>query len=422
MNRAVLQKSTISLVAALVMVGGSALAAATPDTTAAPAASPQEEEARFQAFLRDFRSEALNAGIRPEIYDRAVSGIDVNPRVEELNEKQPEFVRPIWEYLAGVITEMRIEQGRELIAANADLFARLQGGYGVPPEILTAIWGLETGYGRNEGGFNLFEALANLAFEGPRVNYARQQLIAALQIASAEGIDPRTMTSSWAGAFGHTQFVPTTFLRYAVDGDGDGRRDLWNSPADALASTANYLKQSGWRAGEPWGEEVKLPDNFPYELADGMISKPVSEWGQLGVRSVSGEPLPANPESGAIILPAGYRGPAFLVSGNFNALLKYNSATSYALGVGLLSDRLKGVRSVQASWPVDESTLDLSSGMTLQEALTALGFPAGMTDGILGARTRQAIRDYQRSRGLPVDGFATGSLLTRVLNERAALP
>ena len=423
MSKSALRRTIAGVLTALLMAGwAGASAAAVPDTVATPATNPAADEARFQAFLHDFRSQALNAGIRPDIYDRAVAGIDLNPRVEELNEKQPEFVRPIWEYLTGTITEMRIKQGRDLIAANADLFARLRDRYGVPAEILTAIWGLETAYGRDEGSFNLFEALATLAFDGPRADYARRQLLAALQIAQNEGFDPRTMTSSWAGAFGQTQFVPTTFLRYAVNAQGAGRPDLWNSPADALASTANYLKESGWQPGETWGEEVKLPDNFPYELADGNSPKPIGEWAQLGVRRISGEPLPMNPGSGAIFLPAGYRGPAFLVSSNFNALLKYNSATSYALAVGLLSDRLRGASGVRANWPVEETALDLSSSMALQEALTALGFPTGGADGILGARTRQAIRDYQKSRGLPADGFATGNLLTRVLNERAALP
>ena len=417
-------KKTKGALAALIMAGWSSVsgnAAVLADNIPILAASP-EEEARFRAFLRDFRSDALTAGIRPETYDRAVSGIDLNPRVEELNEKQPEFVRPISEYLAGVVSDTRINQGREAIAANAELFARLQARYGVPPEILTAIWGLETVYGRNEGPFNLFEALATLAFEGPRMDYARLQLIAALRIAQSEGLDPHAMTSSWAGAFGHTQFVPTTFLQYAIDGDGDGKRDLWNSPADALASTANYLKQSGWRGGEPWGEEIKLPESFPYEMADGSTLKPVSDWRQLGVRNISGEPLTVSPDLAAIFLPAGYRGPAFLVLNNFNVLLKYNSSTSYALGVGLLSDRLKGAAGVQANWPVDESVLDQSSSVALQDALTALGFPTGSSDGVLGARTRQAIRAYQKSRGLPADGFATANLLTRVLNERAALP
>ena len=211
-----------------------------------------------------------------------------------------------------------------------------------PTEVLTAIWGMETGYGANLGGFNLFEALATLAYDGPRAAYGRRQLIAALKIALTEGRDPATMTGSWAGAFGFTQFVPTTFLEQAVDGDGDGKRDLWGSQADALASTANYLSRSGWKSGEPWGEEVQLPPDFPYETADPEIRMAVSEWSAKGVRKLNGEPLTETGAQSAIFLPAGARGPAFLLNENFYAILKYNFATSYALAVSVLSDRLKG--------------------------------------------------------------------------------
>ena len=419
----VFRGARLAVLAALFMsaAGTIASAAPAPKTTPVPIAAP-EEEVRFHAFIRDFRSEALKAGITPATYDRAVSTIDLNPKVEELNEKQPEFVRPIWEYLAGAITETRISRGRDQIAAHAQLFAGLKDTYGVPPEVLTAVWGLETGYGQNEGNFNLFEALATLAYDGPRMEYGRRQFIAALKIAEIEGRDPTTMTGSWAGAFGHTQFVPTTFLEHAVDGDGDGKRDLWNSPADALASAANYLKDSGWRPGESWGEEVQLPQDFAYEQAEIGIRKPIAEWGQLGVRDAAGGPLPDSAEEAAILLPAGYRGPAFLVRNNFNVILRYNSATAYALAIGLLSDRLKGAGIVQAKWPVDETPLDEASRTALQEGLTALGFSTGGTDGVLGRRTQQAIRDYQKSRGLPADGFATPGLLTRVLNDRSTNP
>ena len=385
-----------------------------------PVPMPQAE-GRFYAFLRDFKDEALRAGVMGSTYDRAVLGITLNPRIEELNEKQPEFVRPIWEYLAGLMTDARINRGRQLIAANADLFARLQDNYGVPAEVLTAIWSVETGYGQNEGTYNLFEALATLAYEGPRMDYGRKQFIAALKIAEAEHRDPVTMKSSWAGAFGHTQFVPTTFLENAVDGDGDGKRDVWDSPADALASAANYLKRSGWRTGEAWGEEVKLPSGFAYDTADPETKKTIAEWAGLGVRKISGEPLQDSTDSAAIFLPAGYRGPAFLVRNNFNVILKYNAATAYALAIGLSSDRLKGAQGVQASWPVDEAPLDEHSRIALQQGLMTLGFSTGGADGVLGRQSRAAIRAFQLSRGLQADGFATTSLLTRVLNESARM-
>ena len=408
------------LFAALAMTsfaGSPADAAPAPRNVRVPVAMPEEEQ-RFFAFLRDFRPDALNAGITPATYDRAVSGIHLNPRVEELNEKQPEFVRPIWEYLAGAVSEARINRGREQIASRAALFSRLQAAYGVPPEILTAIWGIETGFGQNEGTFNLFEALATLAYDGPRVEYGRRQFLAALKIADIEGRDPTTMTSSWAGAFGHTQFVPTTFLEQAVDGDGDGKRDVWNSPADALASAANYLKQSGWHSGESWGEEVRLPEGFAYDIADAETKKPIAEWAGLGVHKISGEALGDATEAAAIYLPAGYRGPAFLVRNNFNVILRYNAATAYALAIGLLSDRMNGAGGVQAGWPLEEAPLDEAGRTALQEGLTALGFSTGGADGVLGRQSRAAIRAYQKARGVPADGFASANLLTRILNER----
>lgn len=378
------------------------------------------EQANFENFIREFRATAIATGISPEIYDRATSGISFNPRIEELNEKQPEFVRPIWEYLQGIITPQRVEHGRELMVQHAGLLHRLETQYGVPPQILTAIWGIETNYGRQLGSFNMVEALANLAFDGPRAEYGRRELLAALQMAQQQHIDPTIMSSSWAGAFGQTQFVPTTFLKYGVSENRNGPIDLWDSVADALASTANYLQQSGWQAGQPWGQEVQLPDDFPYGNADLPIKKPVSEWRQMGVRAIAGQHLPSDDQSAAILLPAGHRGPAFMVFNNFSALLTYNSALSYGLAVGLLADQLKGLPRVQASWPVDEPALDLSSAIALQQGLTQLGFSTGGADGVFGPKTRDAIRMYQQSRGLPADGFATESLVQRVLNENSA--
>jgi hypothetical protein len=243
-----------------------------------------------------------------------------------------------------------------------------------------------------------------------------------LRIAQTEGRDPANMTGSWAGAFGLTQFIPTTFLERAVDGDGDGKRDLWGSPADALASTANYLQRSGWRSGESWGAEVLLPPDFAYENADPDIRLASYEWAQRGVRKANGDPLPESTDLSAIFLPAGARGPAFLLNENFYAILKYNVATSYALAVSVLSDRLRGSPGVNGAWPRGETMLNARQRMTLQEGLNTLGYDTGGMDGVLGRRTRQAIRDYQKARGLPADGYATSSLLTRILNERFSLP
>lgn len=393
-----------------------------PDGDVGQPALQPDASTRFLSFLRDFRAEAIAAGIPGDLYDRATARIALNPRVEQLNLSQPEFVRPVWAYLDSAVTDTRVNRGRDLIGMNAELFARLQQTYGVPREVITAIWGMETAYGANLGSFNLFEALATLAYEGPRAAYGRRQLIAALKIAQTEGRDPSTMTGSWAGAFGYTQFVPTTFLERAVDGDGDGKRDLWGSPADALASTANYLSRSGWKPGETWGEEVLLPADFAYENADPEIRMPVADWSAKGVRKLNGEPLSESSEPAAIFLPAGARGPAFLVRENFYAILKYNFATSYALAVSVLSDRLKGAQGISGSWPRGDEMLSVRQRITLQEGLNTLGYDAGDTDGVLGRRTRAAIREFQKARGIPADGYATSSLLTRILNERFSIP
>jgi membrane-bound lytic murein transglycosylase B len=408
--------STLSLV--IVLLAATASPPALAQENPAATISTAEDAARFAAFLHDFREEALKAGVKPATYDRAMSGISLNAKVQDLNLNQPEFVRPVWEYLASAVSDARVKKGKDLIAANADLLARLEQEYGVPKEVLTAIWGLESAYGQSQGTFNLFEALATLAYDGPRAAYGRRQLIAALKVAEVEGLDPTTMLGSWAGAFGETQFVPTTFLERAVDGDGDGKRDVWNSPADALASTANYLKLAGWRSGEPWGEEVRLSADFPFDQADVDIKKSSADWTMLGVRTLGGEPLSSDMMRGWIFLPAGYRGPAFFIRENFDAILKYNLATSYALAVSLLADRYRDAGKIAASWPVDESPLDMSSRFALQSGLNMLGYMVGEPDGVLGRRSRQAIRDYQKDRGLPADGFATPALVTRILNEQ----
>ena len=385
----------------------------------AHAAATQEQETRFRAFLSAFRDDALRAGINAQTYDSAIANIDVNTRVQELNERQPEFVRPVWDYLAGAVSNTRIVKGREMIAANEALFSRLQNSYGVKREVLTAIWGLESNYGQNTGTFNIFEALATLAYDGGRTTFGRRQLIAALKIAQEQGRNPATMTSSWAGAMGHTQFIPTTYLEHAVDGDGDGKRDVWDSPADALASAANYLKESGWRGERFWGEEAKLPASFPFEQAESNTRKTLDAWGAMGVTKPSGEAFSGS-EPAFIFLPAGHRGPAFLATGNFNAILRYNNATSYALAVGMLSDQLGGGMALVAEWPRDEFPLDARQNTALQEGLTALGFDTGGSDGVFGQRSRTALREYQRSRGLAPDGFPTPELLTRILNERGS--
>lgn len=285
--------------------------------------------------------------------------------------------------------------------------------HGVPPEIVVAIWGMESNYGANYGDIPTIDALATLGFDGRRGAWARGQLIAALRILQSGDIARERMIGSWAGAMGQTQFLPSVYLAHAVDADGDGRRDIWGSMADVVASTANFLRHEGWRPGQPWGAEVQLPAGFDVGRADGALRQSASQWAAEGVRRIDGAPLPDLPEA-ALLLPAGARGPAFLVGPNFRTLLRYNNATSYALGVGLLAQRLAGGPGVQAAWPRDLRPLRRDELRALQEALNAQGFDSGTPDGVAGSATRGAIRRFQRSAGLPADGFPTHELLQRL--------
>jgi membrane-bound lytic murein transglycosylase B len=391
--------------------------AVTPGTTA-HAQGTAGQGANFQAFIESFRSQALAEGITADVYDRAMRNLTPDARVVERNNTQPEFVRPIWEYIESAVSQRRLDGGREQMAANAALFDRLESDYGVPREVLTAVWAMESNFGQIKGSYNLFQALATLAYDGRRQNYGRNQLIAALKISQQEGIDPAEMTGSWAGAFGHTQFIPTTFLAYAVDGDGDGVRDLWNSHADALASAASYLNRSGWTSGRDWGTEVKLPEGFNYALANSDMKRSIDQWSAAGVRKITDEAMPVGDAQAEIILPAGAAGPAFLVTGNFDAIMRYNPATSYALAISYLSDGLRGRPGILSAWPYGEDQLSLRQRIAIQEGLEDLGFPTGGADGIVGPNTREAIRNFQTSRGLTADGFPSASLLTRILNER----
>jgi membrane-bound lytic murein transglycosylase B len=380
-----------------------------------PAPSPlrviSSPDAKFEAFVRDFRAEAVAAGIRPQTYDASMSGIRRNPRVEELNRKQPEFIKPVWQYLETTVSPARVANGQAVLNRYGDTLASVEARYHVPKEILVAIWGVESGYGAVQGSFNMFEALATLAYDGPRQAFARRELIAAMRMEEQQHLNPRAMTSSWAGAFGQTQFVPSSFLAHAVDGDGDGRMELWHSPADALASAAVLLQGAGWQWGQPCYQEVRLPSDFSYEQADAENLQPVATWSSLGVRGARGEALPAASGSAAIYLPAGWRGPAFLVFRNFKAVLTYNNADTYALAVCNLADRLKGSGQILAAWPTDLRPLGPGERVALQTDLKALGYDPGEIDGVLGRKVRAALRHYQKDHHLPADGFPTQEIL-----------
>ena len=394
------------------------LAAAYGSTPVSLPASP--EDRAFAIFVADFRQTALAQGVKPETYDAAMAGISRNAHIADLNLNQPEFAQPVWTYLDDAVSPQRISDGKAVLVADQAILAPIEAKYGVPREILVSIWGNKSDYGRSMGNYNMFAALATLAYDGPRSDYARPQLIAALKMMQLQHYAPSDMTSSWAGAFGETQFVPTTFLNQAVDGDGDGKIDLWHSVPDALASSANVLAQAGWKSGKPWGYEVTLPAGFDYESADLDHTQPVAAWKKLGVKTALGGELPTNDEPGAVYLPAGAQGPAFLVFANFKTILKYNNAASYALAVCVLADQLRGSPPIAAAWPRDEKALTRDERLALQNALGALGFDIGKADGILGSKSRAALRAWQKAHQLPPDGYPTEDLLTRIAMDAKA--
>ncbi|WP_044872294.1 lytic murein transglycosylase [Pseudomonas sp. LFM046] len=365
----------------------------------------------FDAWRDGFRRQALASGIDTATFDRAFAGITPDASVITADRSQPEFTRPVWEYLEGAISPYRVRKGQSLMAEHATTLAAIEQRFGVDREPLVAIWGMESSFGQFMGDKSVIRSLATLAYEGRRPEFAHAQLLAALQILQHGDIQPGGMLGSWAGAMGQTQFIPTTYNSHAVDFDGDGRRDIWNSAADALASAAHYLQASGWRKGQPAALQVQLPQGFDYAHADGDIRKSVGQWQATGVLLVGPQANGLSGESASLLLPAGYRGPAFLVLDNFRAILKYNNSSSYALAVSLLGERFDGGGQLIGSWPRDERPLSRSERVELQESLTAAGYDPGTPDGIIGANTRKAIRGYQQRLGWPADGFPTQKLL-----------
>ncbi|MGP9468525.1 lytic murein transglycosylase [Halomonas sp. TP35] len=365
--------------------------------------------ANFEQWRNEFRRYAAAQGISESTLATALDNVRYRERVIELDRYQPEFVRPIWEYLDSAASDTRVNAGREKLDAHRQTALEMQQRYGVPSEIIVAIWGIESNYGSNFGDFSTLEALATLAYDGRRRDFARGELLAALRIIDQGDIAAEQMKGSWAGAMGHTQFIPSSFEAYAVDGDNNGRRDIWGSIPDVMASTANYLARAGWQTGEPWGVELALPASFDYSQTERRSS---AEWASQGVRALQGE-LP-NFESAAIVIPAGAEGPAFLIGANFRAILRYNNATSYALAVATLADKIAGREGIRQAWPRGQTPLTRDDVKELQRRLNEAGYSVGGADGVMGPNTRQGVRDFQRSQGLTPDGFATQALLERL--------
>jgi membrane-bound lytic murein transglycosylase B len=379
-----------------------------------PVTGEQAHDAAFAAWVGTLRAEARTAGIGERTLAATLDKVQFLPRVIELDRAQPEFNRTVWDYLDRTVGTQRVAMGREmLLRVRAEASDALQRQPSVPAETVVAIWGMESNFGSNFGNTPTVDALATLGFEGRRAAWARRELLAALKIVDSGDIDAGRMIGSWAGAMGQTQFLPSSFLSFAIDGDGDGRRDIWNSLPDVVASTANYLAKSGWQAREPWGVEVRLPQDFDYALADDAVRRDSSAWASAGVASIDGQPLPPM-ASASLLLPAGAAGPAFMVGANFRAILKYNNSTSYALAVGSLSQQIAGGPPVLAPWPRGTGPMSRADTLELQRRLSDAGFDSGTPDGLVGPATRAAVRAFQQSRGLPADGFPGEDILQRL--------
>ena len=376
-------------------------------------ASDRDHSTGFATWRTAFSMQALAGGIHPDTVRDVLGSAQWQPRVVELDRAQPEFTRTPWAYLDSAVSAQRIAQGKAKLAEHQATLEAAAARYGVPAAVITAIWGIESNYGSHFGSFRAVDALATLAYEGRRRAWAQSELLAALRIIDAGDIAADRMIGSWAGAMGHTQFLPSVFLAYAVDADGDGRRDIWGSIADVAASTAHFLARSGWQANEPWGAEVRLPPSFDHGQADLGVQQSTAQWAAEGVRARQGQVLP-DLNAASVVTPAGARGPAFVVGTNFRTLLRYNNSVNYALAVALLSQQIGGGTAVAAAWPRDLEPLSRAQMQALQEALNRNGFSAGTADGVMGPATRAGLRAFQHGIGAAQDGYPTLELLQRL--------
>ena len=378
-------------------------------------AQPQTPVQSFDEWIAALRAEASALGIS-EATLTALDQLEPVARVLELDNSQPEFVQTFTRYLGLRVTEAQIQRGQSLLRQHAALLEEVRKRYGVQPHYLAAFWAIESNFGSNTGGFSVLQALATLAYDPRRAKFFRRELLTALQIIDDGHIAADSMSGSWAGAMGQLQFLPSVFYSYGVDGDRDGRFDIWNSLPDIFHSAANFLRESGWRGGERWGREVILPANFDFRLSGAGTRKPLQAWKDLGITQTSGAPIPVADMNASVVLPAGAAGPAFLAYDNYRTTLVYNPSTFYALTVGHLADRFTGAAAIQ-HMPENEQAMSVADVKELQERLNALGFDSGEPDGRVGRRTRAAIRSYQGESDLPMDGYASIQLLEAVRDE-----
>jgi len=367
------------------------------------------DERAFKAFIKEIKQEAKKDGIARK-HLKALDRLTPDPEVQRLAARQPEYVKPIWAYLTHMVTEERLRLGRKELQSREAFLDGLEEKYGVPRGILIAIWGVETNYGGNKGSFSVLRSLATLGYQGKRADFGRQQLLYALRILQSGDVTLAGFKGSWAGAMGHTQFIPTTYADYAADGTGDGIKNIWTEPRDALASSAYYLKRMGWQKGLAWGFEVSVPSDFNFAEARIKNTKTPAYWRDKGVTAI-GRDIDDDLGEVSIFAPAGLRGPVFMLTKNFRVLLRYNTAPAYALAVGHLSQRFFGAAPFARDWPQADRPLLPEEIAELQRRLRKAGYDTGDIDGVLGRQTIAAVRDYQKDRGLAADGFATPGLL-----------
>tara|TARA_B100000586_G_scaffold157135_1_gene114365 strand:+ start:1353 stop:2534 length:1182 start_codon:yes stop_codon:yes gene_type:complete len=373
------------------------------------------QDQTFAEWREQLRAEAFSLGISEETL-LAIDDLEAPlERVLELDDAQPEFIQTFTRYLSLRITPLQINRGQALLRQYAVLLEEVRQSYGVQPHYLVSFWAIESNYGRATGGFSVLQALATLAFDPRRADFFRTELLTALKIIDDGHIAVDNMSGSWAGAMGQLQFLPSVFARYGIDGDNDGKIDIWNSLPDIFHSAANFLSQSGWRGDERWGREVLLPSNFDFSLTGTRTRKPLQEWNDLGIIQINGLPIPVANMQASVILPAGAGGPAFLTYANFRATMVYNPSTFYALTVGHLADRYTGGAAIQRM-PENEQAMSVVDVQALQELLNAAGFDSGEPDGRVGSRTRAAVRAYQQNMELPMDGYASLKLLEALRN------
>ena len=379
-----------------------------------------ETAADFRQWVSSFRSQALAAGVSAATYDREMRQAVFLPDVVQRDRNQNEFTKTIWNYLDTAVSDQRIEMGQAALKTHARLLAQIEARYGLPKELVLAVWGMETAYGSYRGTTDTISALATLSYDGRRASYFGQELIAALKILEAGHVSRARMLGSWAGAMGHSQFMPTSWEKWAVDFDGDGKRDIWSEdPTDALASAAAYLAQNGWQTGAIWGLEVTLPASFDYAQSSVGVEKSAAQWQALGIRPVQADAaLPAGART-SVLLPAGASGAAFLIYPNFQVIETYNPADAYVIGIGHLADRIAGGPAIQASWPRHWQALTLAERKELQTLLTSAGHDTKGIDGRLGPRSVASVQAWQKAQGLLADGYASPDVLAALRAQAA---